>query len=148
MPGVRTAAICCGRCTATGHARGPTSAKVTGLTRASVSSVVRDLMDDGVVEELGLSTTGGVGKPATLVDIDADGRHVPCLDLSEPDHFVGAVINLAGKVVVRRTADRKGKTGRAAANLVVRMCRELVADAERPLLGIGIASPESSTTPV
>ena len=127
------------------HRDGPRSradlAKVTGLTRASVSSVVRDLMDDGVVEELGLSTTGGVGKPATLVDIDADGRHVLCLDLSEPDHFVGAVINLAGKVVVRRTYDRKGKTGRAAANLVVRMCRELVADAERPLLGIGIASP-------
>ena len=94
-----------------------------------------------LVEELGLSTTGGVGKPATLVDIDADGRHVLCLDLSEPDHFVGALVDLAGKVVVRRTYDRKGKTGRAAANLVVRICRELVADAERPLLGIGIASP-------
>ena len=74
------------------HCNGPLAGrlgKVTGLTRASVSSVVRDLMDDGVVEELGLSTTGGVGKPATLVDIDADGRHVLCLDLSEPDHFVG-----------------------------------------------------------
>jgi predicted NBD/HSP70 family sugar kinase len=127
------------------HRDGPLSradlAKITGLTRASVSAVVRDLMDDGVVEELGLSTTGGVGKPATLVDIDADGRHVLCLDLSEPAHFVGAIVNLAGKIVARRTYDRKGKTGRAAANLVVRMCRDLVADAERPLLGIGIASP-------
>jgi predicted NBD/HSP70 family sugar kinase len=39
-----------------------------------VSAVVRDLLDDGVVEELGLSTAGGVGKPATLLDVAADGR--------------------------------------------------------------------------
>jgi predicted NBD/HSP70 family sugar kinase len=127
------------------HRDGPLSradlAKITGLTRASVSSVVRDLMDDGVVEELGLSTAGGVGKPATLVDIDADGRHVICLDISEPAEFVGAIVNLAGKVVARRTYARKGRAGKAAVNLVGRICRELVADAERPLLGIGIASP-------
>ena len=127
------------------HRDGPLSradlAKITGLSRASVSAVVRDLLDDGVVEELGLSTAGGVGKPATLVGIDVDGHHVVCLDLSEPAHFTGALVNLAGKVVDRRTYDRKGKTGRAAANLVGRVCRELVADAERPLLGIGIASP-------
>lgn len=127
------------------HRSGPKSradlAKVTGLTRATVSAVVRDLADDAVVEEIGLSTAGGVGKPATLVDIAADGRHILCLDLSEPAQFVGAVVNLAGKVVVRRSYDRKGKTGRAAVTLVRSICRQLVADAERPLLGIGIATP-------
>ena len=127
------------------HRGGPLSradlAKVTGLTRASVSAVVRELMDDGVVEELGLSTAGGVGKPGTLVDVAADGRHVLCLDLSEPARFVGAIVNLAGKVVVRRTYDRKDRTGARAVTLVRRICRELVADAERPLLGIGVASP-------
>ena len=127
------------------HRDGPLSradlAKVTGLTRATVSAVVRDLLDDAVVEELGLSTAGGVGKPATLVDVAADGRHVLCLDLSEPARFVGAIVNLAGKVVVRRTYDRKSRTGRSAVTLVRRICRELVADAERPLLGIGVASP-------
>jgi predicted NBD/HSP70 family sugar kinase len=127
------------------HADGPMSradlAKVAGLTRATVSAVVRDLIDDGVVEELGLSTAGGVGKPATLVDVAADGRHILCIDLSEPSRFVGALVNLAGKVVVRRTYDRKGKTGKAAVTLLGRICRELVADAERPLLGVGVASP-------
>lgn len=127
------------------HRDGPLSradlAKVTGLTRATVSAVVRDLMDDAVVEELGLRAAGGVGKPATLVDVAADGRHVLCLDLSEPARFVGAVVNLAGKVVVRRTYDRKDRTGKSAVTLVRRICRELVADAEQPLLGIGVASP-------
>ena len=127
------------------HRDGPASraalAKVTGLTRATVSAVVRDLLADCVVRELGLSTSGGVGKPATLVGIDVDGRHIACLDLSEPARFLGAVVNLAGEVVLRRTYDRNGKVGRAAARLVRRICAELVADAERPLLGIGIASP-------
>ncbi len=127
------------------HRGGPVSradlAKITGLTRATVSAVVRELIDDGVVEELGLSAAGGVGKPATLVGIDADGRHIVCLDVSEPAQFVGAVVNLDGKVVVRRTYARKGKTGRAALTLARRICAELVADAERPLLGVGVATP-------
>jgi predicted NBD/HSP70 family sugar kinase len=127
------------------HRDGPLSradlAKASGLTRASVSAVVRELMDDDVVEELGLSSAGGVGKPATLVDVAADGRHVLSIDLSEPARFVGAIVNLAGKVVVRRTYDRRDRTGRSAVTLVRRICRELVADAERPLLGIGVASP-------
>jgi predicted NBD/HSP70 family sugar kinase len=127
------------------HGDGPMSradlAKVAGLTRATVSAVVRDLLDDGVVEELGLSTAGGVGKPATLVDVAADGRHTLCVDLSEPARFVGALVNLAGKVVIRRTYDRQGKSGKAAVTLLRRICRELVADAERPLLGVGVTSP-------
>jgi predicted NBD/HSP70 family sugar kinase len=132
------------------HRDGPLSradlAKRTGLTRATVSAVVRDLIDESVVEELGIRAAGGVGKPATLVGIDADGRHVLCIDVSEPAEFVGAVVNLDGKVVVRRTYDRKGRTGRAAVTLLKRICRELVHDAEGPLLGVGIASPGIVTT--
>jgi predicted NBD/HSP70 family sugar kinase len=126
------------------HRDGPLSradlAKQTGLTRATVSAVVRDLIDESL-EELGVRAAGGVGKPATLVGIDADGRHVVCLDVSEPAEFVGAIVNLDGKVVVRRTYDRKGRTGRAAVTLVKRICRELVGEAEERLLGVGIATP-------
>jgi predicted NBD/HSP70 family sugar kinase len=127
------------------HRDGPRSradlAKHTGLTRATVSAVVRDLLGDGLVEELGLDPVGGVGKPATLVGIDADGRHVVCLDLSEPAQVVGALVDLGGKVVVRRTYDRAAATGPAAVALVSRICAELVEAADRRLLGIGIASP-------
>lgn len=127
------------------HRDGPTSraalAKITGLTRATVSAVVRDLLDESIVEELGVHATGGAGKPATLVGIDADGRHVACLDVSEPAQFVGALVNLDGKVVQRRTYQREGKTGKAALALAKRVCTDLVAGAERPLLGIGVASP-------
>jgi len=127
------------------HREGPRSradlAKRTGLTRATVSAIVRDLLDDHLVEELGLDPAGGVGKPATLVGIDVGSRHVLCLDLSEPSRFVGAVVNLAGKVVVRRTYDRTSTTGRSALKLVRHICADLLGDAEHALLGIGIASP-------
>ena len=92
------------------HHGGPTSradlAKLTGLTPASVSSVVRELLDQELVEELGTRTAGGVGKPATLVGIRPDSRYVVCLDLSEPDQFVAALVDLTGKVVVRRSYAR------------------------------------------
>lgn len=127
------------------HRDGTTSraelAKRTGLTRATVSAVVRDLIAEGFVEELGQRTAGAVGKPATLVGIDADGRHIVCLDLSEPAEFVGAIVSLDGKIVVRRRYARRGKTGPVALTLLVRIVDELVADATQPLLGIGVASP-------
>ena len=55
--------------------------------------------------------------------------------------FVGALVNLAGKVVLRRTYERKDRTGTRRRRAVRRICDDLVADAERPLLGIGVASP-------
>jgi predicted NBD/HSP70 family sugar kinase len=127
------------------HRDGPVSradlAKVTGLTRATVSAVVRDLIDEAVVEELGVRAARNVGKPATLVGIDADGRHVVCVDVSSPTQLTGALVNLGGKVVQRRTYERNGKTGKAALALVKRICKDLVAAADTELLGIGIATP-------
>jgi predicted NBD/HSP70 family sugar kinase len=127
------------------HRDGPLSradlAKAAGLTRATVSAVVRDLIEESLVEELGVRSAGGVGKPATLVGIDAERRNVLCVDVSEPEEFVGAVVNLAGKVVVRRTFARGGRTGRAAVALLKRICGELVVESQGQTLGIGIASP-------
>lgn len=126
------------------HHGGPASradlAKLVGLTPATVSAVIKELLDAGIVEELG-RTSGGVGKPATVIGIVPDGRHVVTVSLSEPDQFVGALVNLAGKVVLRRTYDRDDRTGGDAVELVATICDDLIADAERPLLGIGIASP-------
>ena len=114
--------------------------------QATVSAVVRDLLDDGVVEELGLSTAGGVGKPATLVGIDADGRHILCLDLSEPARFVEAIVNLGGKVVVRApTTAGQDRTQRRDAR--ARICRELLVNADRPCSASASPARASSTPP-
>ena len=127
------------------HHGGPTSradlAKLVGLTPATVSSVVKDLLAEGIVEELGRSASRAVGKPATMVGIEPDGRHIVALDLSERDRFVGAIVDLTGKVVLRRTYEREERVGPDAARLAAAICTDLVAEARRPLLGIGVASP-------
>jgi predicted NBD/HSP70 family sugar kinase len=126
------------------HHGGPASradlAKLVGLTPATVSAVIKELLDSGLVDELG-RTSGSVGKPATMVGIEPDARHIVTVSLSEPDQFVGALVNLAGKVVLRRTYERGDRTGAEALELVAAVCDDLIADAERPLLGIGVASP-------
>jgi predicted NBD/HSP70 family sugar kinase len=126
------------------HHGGPASradlAKLVGLTPATVSAVIKELLDTGLVDELG-RTSGGVGKPATMVGIEPEARHIVTVSLSEPDQFVGALVNLAGKVVLRRIYDRGERTGLDALELVATICEDLIADAERPLLGIGVASP-------
>jgi predicted NBD/HSP70 family sugar kinase len=115
-------------------------AKLVGLTPATVSAVIKELLDADLVDELG-RTSGSVGKPATMVGIEPDARHIVTVSLSEPDRFVGALVNLAGKVVLRRTYERGDRTGADALALLVSICDDLIGDAERPLLGIGVASP-------
>jgi predicted NBD/HSP70 family sugar kinase len=126
------------------HHGGPASradlAKLVGLTPATVSAVIKELLEAGLVDELG-RTSGAIGKPATMIGIEPDARHIVTVSLSEPDQFVGALVNVAGKVVLRRTYERNDRTGADALALLAAICDDLVGDADRPLLGIGVATP-------
>ena len=86
-------------------------ARSSGLTPTTVSTVIGELVDAGMIEEAGRAPTGSVGKPATLVSVVADARHVVCLDLSRDDEIRGAVVNLACKPVIRRSVRRRSGNG-------------------------------------
>jgi len=121
-------------------------ARASGLTPTTVSTVVGELVDVGMIEEAGRTSTGSVGKPATLVSVVADARHVVCLDLSNDDEIRGAVVNLACKPVTRRTIRRRSRAGtllwgQPVADLAVTLARELCNSADRPLLGVGVSTP-------
>ena len=116
-------------------------AKAVGLTPASVSSVVRELIDDELVEELAPMPIRGVGKPATPLGVRADGRHIAVLDLSRRDSFVAALVDLAGVVVVRLEEARDGRVGDAAVAAIHELLVRLTDASDRPLLGVGVASP-------
>src|ERR1700741_2556292 len=96
--------------------QGPTSradlARVSGLTPTTVSAVTAELIADGLIEEVGRKQTTTAGKPATLLAVEPDGRHIIALDLSDDETIEAAVVNLAGKIVDRRSAPRSGETGR------------------------------------
>ena len=54
----------------------------TGLSVASVTSVVRDLLDEGIVTEVGWENSDG-GRPRVLLDINPDYGYVIGVDIGE-----------------------------------------------------------------
>ena len=126
--------------------RGPLSradlARETNLTRVTTSDLATDLLAEGLIEELGTRVDQGrVGKPATLLGVVPDARLTITLDLSDDERFRAALVDLAGKVLDRRTAERDDRTGDAALDLARRLGADLAAAADRPLLGVGVGSP-------
>ena len=127
------------------HADGPQSradlARMSGLTPTTVSAVTAELVADGLISEFGRKASTSAGKPATLLGVEPDARHVIVFDLSDDDVIEAAVINLAGKIVSRRTQPRNGETGKKATASIVRLAKEMAKSLDRPLLGIGVATP-------
>ena len=124
---------------------GPTSradiARSTGLTRVTVSDLVAELIGESLVAELGVRVGGRVGKPATLVGMQTEAFHIVAVDLTDDAALTGAVMTLTSDVVARRTAALDGRTGDEAVAVLEGLCRELLAAATQPVIGIGIGSP-------
>jgi predicted NBD/HSP70 family sugar kinase len=126
-------------------ADGPASradlARATGLTRVTVSDLVGEMLGEGLLEALGAPVESRVGKPPTLVGVAVDAAHVVSLDLSNDDRFCGAVLDLAGRVRSRHEIPLTGAYGDEAVALVRDLADTLIAQATRPVLGIGVGSP-------
>ncbi|HWJ85490.1 MAG TPA: ROK family transcriptional regulator [Cellulomonas sp.] len=124
---------------------GPSSradvARSTGLTRVTVSSLVDDLMAEGLVTELGVRSEGKVGKPATLVGMQTEAFQIVAVDLTDDSRLLGAVMTLVGDVLHRLSVPLEGRTGDAVVELTETLCRDLLALADRPVLGVGLSSP-------
>jgi predicted NBD/HSP70 family sugar kinase len=116
-------------------------ARHSGLTPTTVSAVTAELIADGLIAEVGRKASTSAGKPATLLSVEPDGRHVVALDLSDDDVIEAAVVNLSGKIVARHSQTRNGETGKKAASVIVRFARDIARTLDRPLLGVGCATP-------
>ena len=114
-------------------------ARRTGLTRTSVSAVVDTLLAEGLVEEIGRGQSTG-GKAPILLRVPEDARHVLGIEMGDRS-IVGAVVNLRGDVRLRREVPLDGRDGEQALDRLHGVIEELLAGAERPILGIGVATP-------
>ncbi|BDZ39067.1 hypothetical protein GCM10025863_16810 [Microbacterium suwonense] len=117
-------------------------ARETGLTRVTISDLVAESIADGIIHDIGVRHASGPGKPAIVIDIDREGHQIIGIDLSGTSKFEGAVLDLGGRVICRRSVSLPVQPGsqqtyRAASDLA----RELIAAATRPILGIGVGSP-------
>jgi predicted NBD/HSP70 family sugar kinase len=84
------------------HMAGPDSrasiAARAGLTRSTISRLVGELIDLGLVRETGLHPAHGIGRPAALLELD--GRHVLAVGAEvNVDYLAVLVTDLAGRQV-------------------------------------------------
>jgi N-acetylglucosamine repressor len=114
-------------------------ARLTTLTRTTVSEIVADHIGEGLVREVGLGSSLG-GKSPILLSLVADSRHVIGLDLAQ-DRFLGALVDLRGRI--RRTEEQAvpPRGGDAVVSAVYELLDRLVRGAPTPVAGIGIGTP-------
>ena len=112
-------------------------ARASHLTPATASGLVDELLELGLVREVGTGPSAG-GKPPTLISPNPVGRSIIALDTSSSE-FLGALVDLDGEIVLSET--RPAATGRHGLAVVVDLVSALAARSTSPLLGIGIGTP-------
>lgn len=116
----------------------------TGLTKATVSALVSDLLARGLVAETA-ERSGSMGRPATLVA--ADGSSVVSLGMQiEVDHVSAHAADLTGRVlaVERRRQDNRTCGADAVLERLAEVTGTVLAgaaDAERRVVGACVAVP-------
>jgi N-acetylglucosamine repressor len=114
-------------------------ARITHLTRTTVSDIVSTLLDEGLVSEVGIGESQG-GKSPILLSLVEDSRYMIGLDLAQSG-FRGAILNLRGKICASVTQELKDPSGDEALEQVYHMVEQLMELPYRPLVGIGVGTP-------
>jgi glucokinase-like ROK family protein len=114
-------------------------ARQTRLTRPTVSRTVSELIEEGLVVEVGQGPSKG-GKPPILLSVAPNSRHLIGIDLANSE-FRGAVIDLRGNIIHRETWPVNERDGDVALQMVYELIDRLIVAATSPILGIGIGTP-------
>jgi N-acetylglucosamine repressor len=113
-------------------------ARITRLTRTTVSEIVAELIDAGLVQEIGIGSSIG-GKSPILLSLVDDSRYLVSLDLAH-NKFCGAIVNLRGQIreLIQSPID---DCSSQALQVVFSILDQLIETPYRPLIGIGIGIP-------
>jgi N-acetylglucosamine repressor len=114
-------------------------ARLTRLTRTTVSEVVADLREQGLVQEVGQGPAG-VGRTPTLLSVVDDARSIIAVDITHGE-LQGALMNLRGAIQRQATLPLSGPDGTTVLALLFPLLDSLIKAAGSRLLGIGISSP-------
>lgn len=114
-------------------------ARVTNLTRPTVSKIVGELQAQNLVVEIGIGQSTG-GKPPRLLQVNKDELYIISADIGNHE-FRGALVNLYGAIRHRDVLPAHGCTGEEAVARLRLLLRRLHRAADKPVVGIGIGSP-------
>ena len=120
-------------------------AAATGLTKATVSSLVDDLVGAGLVAELGPEARGQIGRPGSALTLNRGGLVGLGLEVNV-DYIAVCVSDLAGGVRHLRTrvGDNRGQTPGRVLGRAARMARAAMGAARaegRTVAGLAVALP-------
>jgi predicted NBD/HSP70 family sugar kinase len=114
-------------------------ARITHLTRTTVSDIVADLIEQGYLSEAGTGESAG-GKPPILLHLNENARQIVSLDLSGAD-YSGAILNLKGKICDRQSVTPRLSDGKASLDDIYLLAQQLLEASTAPVLGIAVALP-------
>jgi predicted NBD/HSP70 family sugar kinase len=128
---------------ATIYDQGPVSradvARLTGLTRTTVSDVVEGLIASGLAREIGRGPSTG-GKAPIWLEVPDRARLLVGVDLGDRV-FTAATVNLRGEILQRVEVPSEDADGDEALGLAMQLIERVIAAADGPVLGIGIGAP-------
>lgn len=133
-----------------GPASRATIASRAGLTRATVSRLVAELLELGLVKEVGLEQTGATGRPGTSLELD--GSHLLAVGAEvNVEKLTVVVTDLTGQPLCQKhlSLDVVGAGPEEAIKKLASACRRNVATVARKhnaagpprVAGIGVAVP-------
>jgi N-acetylglucosamine repressor len=114
-------------------------ARVTGLTRTTVSDVMEGLIEAGLCREVGRGPSTG-GKAPILLEVPEAARLLVGVDLGDRV-FTAATVNLRGEIIDRVDVPSEDADGEEALNLALALIGQVISAATGPILGIGIGAP-------
>ncbi|MGB9752234.1 ROK family transcriptional regulator [Roseiflexus castenholzii] len=114
-------------------------ARKTGLTRTTVSTVVRELIDQGLIEETGAGQSSG-GRLPILLRVAHEAHSVLALSF-EDTQIVGALVDMRGSIQRRVSLSLYGYRPEELPGYLTRLIEELRADVTTHILGIGLSMP-------
>jgi N-acetylglucosamine repressor len=128
---------------ATIYDQGPVSradvARLTGLTKTTVSDVVEGLLGTGLSAEIGRGPSTG-GKAPILLEVPDAARLLVGVDLGDRV-FTAAAVSLRGEILRRVEVPSEDTDGDEALGLAMKLMDQVIAAIDGPVLGIGVGAP-------
>lgn len=109
-------------------------AAATGLTKASVSSLVAELMEAGLVREVGLNRLNERGRPGTGLELNGS-LAVIGMEINV-DYISAGLMDFAGKLHAHLTLERHNRDD--APQSVLKVLRALVSEVRQEASGLGM----------
>lgn len=116
--------------------------EVTGLTKTAVSSITKELISIGIIEEMSPVPRKGVGRTITPLRIRKDAAYTIGIELSR--HKLNAmVINAQGEIVLKKKGPSYGKVGpKKVIDNLFQVIDDIIGSLKRvDAIGIGVPGP-------